>query len=246
MNPAAGIKKFRGEKKERFLTTEELERLGAAIRDAETVGIEWTPDPAKKTKHAPKPENRRTVISPYAAAALRLLVLTGARLGEVLGLEWSHVDIERGLLFLPTSKTGKKTVVLNAPALAILTGLPRLGRFVIASDSAGTTEERPRSDLSRPWRLVSRAAGLEGVRLHDLRHTHASIGAAAGLGLPIIGKLLGHAQASTTARYAHLADDPLRRASDAIGTRIATAMGDAAVAKDAEIVEIGAPRRSKM
>jgi len=242
-NPATGVKRYAENRGERFLSSDELERLGAAIRDAETLGIEWTPDPSKQVKHAPRPENRRTIISPYAAAALRLLILTGCRLSEILHLEWAHVDFERGLLFLPTSKTGRKTVVLNAPALAILTGLPRLGRYVIASDSAGAKDEKPRADLSRPWRLVSRAAGLEGVRLHDLRHTHASIGAAAGLGLPIIGKLLGHSQTTTTARYAHLADDPLRRASDVIGSRIAAAMGDTAFEKEAEIVDIGVRRR---
>jgi integrase len=121
----------------------------------------------------------------------------------VLHLRWEHVDFERGLLLLPDSKTGKKAIVLNAPALDVLVNLPRLGAYVIAGQSAGTEEERPRHDLKRPWQAVAKRAGLEGVRIHDLRHTHASVGAGAGLGLPIIGKLLGHAQTSTTARYAH-------------------------------------------
>jgi integrase len=101
--------------------------------------------------------------------------------------------MERGLLFLPDSKTGPKTIVLNAPALAVLSALPRVGSYVIMSGDP----EMPRHDLNRPWKLVSKCAALEGVRLHDLRHTHASFGAAAGLGLPIIGKLLGHTQPST-------------------------------------------------
>jgi integrase len=117
------------------------------------------------------------------------------------------------LLFLADSKTGKKTIVLNAPALAVLNSLPRIGDYVISSANIA----RPRADLKRPWALVRRRAGLDGVRLHDLRHTYASFGAGGGLGLPIIGKLLGHTQASTTARYAHLDNDPLRRASEAIG-----------------------------
>jgi integrase len=153
---------------------------------------------------------------------LRLLILTGARLREILGLKWEYVDMERGLLFLPDSKTGRKTIVLNAPALAVLSALPRVGSYVIMGDHP----EKSRNDLSRPWKLVSKHAALEGVRLHDLRHTHASFGAAAGLGLPIIGRLLGHTQPSTTQRYAHLDIDPLRRASENIGSRLATAMGD--------------------
>ncbi|MEZ5930182.1 MAG: integrase arm-type DNA-binding domain-containing protein, partial [Parvularculaceae bacterium] len=114
-NPARGIDKFPEKGRERFLSSEELERLGAAIREAETVGIPWRIDSTKKTKHLRK-ENRETVLGEHAAAAIRLLIFTGARLREILHLEWEHVDLERGLLMLPDSKTGKKTIVLNAPA----------------------------------------------------------------------------------------------------------------------------------
>jgi integrase len=93
---------------------------------------------------------------------------------------------------------------------------------VIASE----IENQPRHDLNKPWKLVSTRADLAGVRIHDLRHTHASYGAGAGFGLPIIGKLLGHSQPATTARYAHLDNDPLKRASDHIGLRLSEAMGD--------------------
>lgn len=243
-NPAFGVKKYRTGKGERFLSSDELERLGAAIREAETEGIPWTPDPEKKTKHAPKEENRRTTIAPEVAAALRLLILTGARLREILHLEWTHVDMERGLLLLPDSKTGKKAIILNAPALAVLAGLPRRSTFVIPGEPSrrsGDAEkmvDRPRSDLKRPWELVTKRAGLKGVRIHDLRHTNASIAAAAGLGLPIIGRLLGHTQASTTQRYAHLDNDPLRKAADRIGAEIARAMGDTPAPKSAEVVPI--------
>ena len=89
---------------------------------------------------------------------------------------------------------------------------------------AGARDGAPRADLKKPWAAVKRAAGIEGVRLHDLRHSFASIGAGASLGLPIIGKLLGHSQASTTHRYAHLDADPLRRAVDTIGVTISAAM----------------------
>jgi integrase len=224
-NPAAGIEKFRENARERFLTEAELARLGEAIREAETIGIPW-PEPDRinpKSKHVPRrPENRLTIISPYTAAALRLLIFTGARLREILDLQWDHVDLERGLLFLPDSKTGKKTIVLGGAACSVLTTLPRSGKYVIA----GNDPEKPRADLQRPWGLVCRRAGLEGVRLHDLRHSFASVGAGAGLGLPIIGKLLGHLNSKTTERYAHLAAGPVRHAADSVSAAIAKAMGE--------------------
>jgi integrase len=119
-NPARGIDKFKEGRRERFLTGEELERLGGAIREAETTGIPWTVDDTMPTaKHVPKAK-RSTKIASSAAAALRLLLFTGCRLREILHLRWEHVDFERGCLFLPDSKSGRKTVILNAPALAVL------------------------------------------------------------------------------------------------------------------------------
>lgn len=114
------MKNFKKSARERFLTEIELARLGDAIRQAETNGIPWRePDRSNpKSKHAPKlPENRLTVLGPHAAAALRLLIFTGARLREILDLEWDHVDLQRGLLFLPDSKTGKKRLYLEMPPL---------------------------------------------------------------------------------------------------------------------------------
>lgn len=225
LNPARGIERFKEEGRERYLSVEELERLGAAIREAETTGIPWKIDPRKKTKHLRK-DHRATVIGEHAAAALRLLIFTGARLGEILTLKWEHVDFDRGLLRLPDSKTGQKVIVLNAPALSVLSNLTRIGTYVIAGENAGTPDEKPRSDLKRPWAMVRRQAKLEGLRIHDLRHNFAAFGAGGGMGLPIIGKLLGHSQPQTTARYAHLDNDPLRRASNAIGATLAKAMGE--------------------
>ena len=159
---------------------------------------------------------------------MRLLLFTGARLREILHLQWTHVDLERGLSLLPDSKTGRKTIVLNAPALAVLNGTTRVGAYVIAGQSSGTEDEKPRSDLKRPWAMVTRHAKLDGLRLHDLRHNFASFGAGGGMGLPIIGKLLGHSQPATTQRYAQSQDaDPLRKASNTIGNTIAAAMGEA-------------------
>lgn len=223
-NPASRIERYSEQRRERFLNTKELARIGDALREAETTGIPWVVDDSKpNAKHIPKQDkNRRTIFGVLAPAAIRLLMFSGCRLREILHLKWEYVDIERGLLLLPDSKTGRRTIVLNAPALAVLASLPRLGAFVVP----GGDPERPRHDLKKVWQAVSRRAGLSGVRLHDLRHTYASFGAGGGLGLPIIGKLLGHSQPATTARYAHLDNDPLRRASESIAGRIAEAMGE--------------------
>jgi len=222
-NPTRRLEKFRESRRERFLGSDELKRLGDALREAETTGIPWGVDEARPTaKHAPRLENRLTVVSPFAVAAIRLLLFTGCRRGEVLNLRWADVDFERGVAVLPDSKTGRKPVLLGAPALRVLADLPRVGDYVIAGDDP----KKSRTDLKRPWNAIRKRAGLQGVRIHDLRHSFASVGAGAGLGLPIIGRLLGHTQPSTTARYAHLADDPLRRASETIATTIASAMGD--------------------
>jgi integrase len=226
-NPAAGVEKNPEAGRERFLGTQELEHLGRTLRQAETEGIPWLVDEESPTaKHLPGAEYRRTILSPHAVAALRLLILTGCRLREILHLRWSEVDFDRGMLHLPDSKTGRKSVVLNAPALSVLEAIPHLGEFVIAgrAPSKKGGPERPRSDLKKPWEAIRRVAGLKGLRIHDLRHTFASVGAGAGMGLPIVGKLLGHSQAATTQKYAHLDNDPLRRASNAIGETIAAAL----------------------
>jgi integrase len=128
--------------------------------------------------------------------------------------------LERGFINLPDSKTGRKTIVMSAATINLLRDRERRGPFVIP----GLDADRSRSDLNKPWRAIQRHAGLKGVRIHDLRHTFASIGAGASLGLPIVGKLLGHSQPATTARYAHLDADPLRRASNVIGDHLTAAL----------------------
>jgi integrase len=238
-NPASRIERYGEQGRERFLTSDELARLGDALRLAETDGLPYAVDETKaKAKHAPKAENRRVKLDPFAVAAIRLLILTGARLREILDSQWSHVDSERGILFLPDSKTGKKPVYLSAAAQAVLATLPRIegnphiiaghgprkSRTGATREAAKQPEGAARADLKKPWATVRRAAGLEGVRLHDLRHSFASVGAGASLGLPMIGKLLGHTQPATTQRYAHLDADPLKRAADTIGATISAAM----------------------
>ncbi|MBZ0216444.1 MAG: site-specific integrase [Fimbriimonadaceae bacterium] len=199
-NPCRHVEKYPEQARERFLSEAELARLGTALREAQTGETE----------------------SPWVIAAIRLLSLTGARLGEILTLKWEYVDFDRASLRLPDSKTGQKTIYLNAPALEVLAGVPRLegNAYVICGDKPGAHLV----NLQKPWRRIRKTAGLEDVRLHDLRHSFASVAAAGGLSLPIIGALLGHSLPQTTARYAHLSADPLKAASDAIAGRIASAM----------------------
>lgn len=222
INPAQGVEKFKESPRDRYLTQEELGRLGRALHEAETFGFEYAYDPAKpNAKHGAKPGERKAIHSPHAVAAIRLLLLTGCRVGEILKLRWNEVDFERGMLHLPDSKTGKKTVMLGFAAMEVLRLLPHVGDFVIA----GADSAYARTDLKRPWDAIRRRAHLEGVRLHDLRHSFASVGAGEGLGLQIVGKLLGHTQSRTTARYAHLADSPVKRAAELVSTKIADALG---------------------
>ncbi len=240
-NPARGVERYREQGRERFLTGEELARLGETLRRGETVGLEWAADEAKPmAKHAPKQESRRFKLDPFAVAAIRLLILTGARLREILYARWAQIDLERGILFLGESKTGRKPIYLSAAAQAVLAGMPRIegNPYIIA----GAKDGAPRADLNKPWRSVRRTAGLEGLRLHDLRHSFASVGAGASFGLPIIGKLLGHTQPATTQRYAHLDADPLRRAAETIGATLAAAMSGTS---GGEIVPLAKPRTAR-
>jgi integrase len=204
-NPAARVKRYKEESRERFLTGAELGRLGDTLRAAET----------------------KSSVGPFAVAAIRLLILTGARLREILHAKWEYVDFERGILFLPDSKTGKKPVHLNIASLAIIAKLPRLdgNSFLFP----GRKSDQPRCNLEEPWRVIVKGAALGNVRIHDLRHTHASIAAAHGSSLQIIGALLGHSKIATTERYAHLADHPVRAAAEAIGATIEAAMNREAV-----------------
>jgi len=220
INPASGIDRYKEQSRERYLSSAEMKAIGEAMMEAETVGL---PVNAGDAKHAPK--GQLVVMSPYATAALRLIMLTGARLREILHLRWADVDLERGVLRLPDSKTGRKTVFLPTAAVDIIKALTPIGSYVIAGESAGTKHEMPRADLKRPWAAICNRAGVNDVRIHDLRHTFASIGVGGSLGLPIIGALLGHADPGTTQRYAHLADDAARRAVNIIGAEIADAIG---------------------
>jgi integrase len=197
-NPCRHVARYRENQRHRFLSGEELARLGGVLANAERQGLA------------------------VPVAAVRLLMLTGCRLGEVLHLRWSEVDVEHRCLRLTDSKTGPKVVPLGAAALELLASLPRQpdNPYVLPGRRSGG----PRNTLQSAWQHLRRLADLPEVRLHDLRHTFASRGVAAGHGLPVLGAILGHHKPATTARYAHLADDPLRAAADDIAGEIAAAL----------------------
>lgn len=200
-NPCFALKKFRENKRQRYLSLEEFKRLGQILDQVEQEGSE----------------------NVYVVAAIRLLLLTGARVGEILTLRWSFVDLERACLLLPDSKTGQKQITLNASAIAVLKAIPRVAGnpFVIV----GRFDRARLINIQKPWRRIRKLAGIEDVVLHDLRHSFASVAAASGGSLPMIGKLLGHQHTMTTARYAHLADDPTRQLNQKVGDVIAGAIG---------------------
>ncbi len=216
-NPCRHLKKFKEVKRERFLSPDELAELNKVLVEAERAQTEM----------------------PGVLLAIRLLIFTGCRLGEILTLKWEWVDFEAGCLRLPDSKTGSKTVQLGTPALTLLSKIPPQpdNPFVIV----GRRPETHLVNLENPWRRIRAKAGLDNVRIHDLRHTFASYGAAANLSLPIIGKMLGHTQAATTQRYAHLAADPVKQATEVVSNSIAAAM----TGESADVVILTRPRPSK-
>jgi integrase len=209
-NPAKGVKLLRGEKKERFLSEVQIARLADTLTVMEAEGL-----------------------NKNAAAAIRLLLLTGCRKDEILSARWEYVDFERQCLRLPDSKTGAKVVPLAAAALALLAELPRAdkGTWVLPG-SPPKGNGRPKAEaepghysgLQKAWERVRERAGLPGLRLHDLRHSFASFAVADGATLFMVGKVLGHKQTRTTEVYAHLADDPVRAVADRAANRISNAM----------------------
>jgi integrase len=232
IDPTDGIDRRQEEPRERYLSADEWQRLDAAITLAEREGVPWVT--RSTSKHLPKPGNRKTRIDSAAADAIRLIAYTGARLREILHLKWSEYDRDRGMLRLEKTKSGRSKRVLGAPAIELL---ERLWDRETAADGVFRSDPlevpasvyvfpaledtaKPRADLKRPWAAVTRAAGLDGLRIHDLRHNFASVGIGQGLSLPVIGGLLGHKSTAATARYAHLMDDAARRAAELVGSAL--------------------------
>jgi integrase len=202
-NPCKHVERFKERSRERYLTSTELSRLGQEIEKILATGE----------------------VYPEAAAAIRLLLLTGARLNEVLQARWAWVSFEKRTIMLPDSKTGKKDIFLSVEALKVLDWIKTNGRdpsspYILP----GRTPGKPLNNLSKSWRRLCKQADLAGVRLHDLRHTAASIAAGEGASLSLIGRLLGHSQAQTTLRYAHIDVDPALRVADQLGINVAAAL----------------------
>jgi len=198
-NPCRHVEKYREHKRNRFLSADELARLGAAClrcEKDEKLGLSFL-------------------------ALVRLLIFTGARLSEIQKAQWDWVDFKSGVIHLPDNKTGAKTIMLPAPALDVLARLARVDAnpYIITGEG-----NRYLVSVWKPWAVLRALAGLKDVRLHDLRHSFASVGAAGGMSLNVIGGLLGHRQTQTTSRYAHLAADPLKTAANQIAAAIAATM----------------------
>ena len=191
------VAKYRQRRRERFLTEREFRRIGRTLAALEAAGR----------------------MPAHAAAALRLLMLTGCRCNEILTLRWDDVHLDQREIRLRDSKTGPRVVALSPAAERVLEELPRVAGnpWVIAGRRPGTRL----THLAYYWYMVRDPAGLEDVRLHDLRHSFASRALALGESLPMIGKLLGHAKLQTTARYAHLARDSVRKSA----ARVAASIG---------------------
>jgi integrase len=196
-NPARGIQAYREYARERYLTIEEVHRLWDALDQAE----------AARTYHY------------RFTAAIRLLLLTGARAGEILGLQWRWIDWPQGQARLPDSKTGPKVLYFSQEALDVLRHLPREidNPYVLP----GTRTGQRYVGLRLTWTHFRRTVGLDDVRLHDLRHTYAAYAAGSGVSLPQIGALLGHKHPQATARYAHIAPQVAHAAAAQTGAALA-------------------------
>jgi integrase len=199
-NPCRHVQSYKENKRRRFLSIDELTRLGAVLAKAETEQSEPM----------------------MAVACFRLLIFTGARLDEILTLKWEFVKWELDAILLPDSKTGFKALPLSAAVREVLKSLPVVqgNAYVLPGRKKG----KHLVGVQHIWERIHEAAQITDLRLHDLRHSYASVGAASGLGLPIIGALLGHSQPATTQRYAHLAADPLKAAAELISGKIDQAM----------------------
>jgi integrase len=215
-NPCYKVERFKEKARERFLSAAEFQRLGETLTRAER-------EPMTQTKAG---RDRLIRVNPEAIRAIRLLIFTGARVGEILSLRWEYIDTETGRANLPDSKTGKKVLQLPAPALEVLnlSKRPDNGKGFVIRGGDASNPEASLVNLKDPWLMIRTAAGLEDVRLHDLRHAFASVAVTGGMSLPMIGALLGHRETQTTQRYAHLADDPQKAAAGQIASRISDAM----------------------
>ncbi len=233
-NPCRGVTEYEEVSRERFLNDAEFAALGAALRRAEREGLPLPATITKSTASATTVKHRAkstagklAAPNAYAVAALRFLLLTGWRRSEALTLKWENLDQARSQITLTRTKTGKSVRDVGSPVWTLLDDLrERSGGPTSGFVFLGAREDSSYQGVARVWAAVRHAAGLDDVRLHDLRHTHASVGAAQGLTLPMIGALLGHLDMASTNRYTHLADSARRRAADTVASTIHDALSE--------------------
>lgn len=230
-NPVRGIDNYREQSRERFLTPAEIQKLGTALAKAEKVGLPPAPYRTAKRAIGPTAKHRPKSLRPqpangFAIAAIRFLLLTGFREREALTLKWSDVDLSTRVALLVDTKTGRSVRRIGAAATELLASLPR--REGSPYVFPGAKKGMHLVEINRVWYSVRHAANLNDVRLHDLRHSFASAVASAGGSLLMIRNLLGHKTTSTTAKYAHLLEDPVQATADSTAADLALLLSDTA------------------
>ncbi len=231
-NPARGVERFPEEERERYLTPEEIQRFGAALRLAETVGLppaERLKERGKKAKNRPKSAGTPIKADPFAIGALRFALLSGWRIGEVCALRWESIDTTKAVATLGDTKTGRAIRPIGAAALLLLDELPRVdgSPYVFPSSRRGFGKREARIQAERAigvprrlWEAVRAHANLDGVRIHDLRHSFGATAADAGHSLILIASLLGHTQTRTSERYAKARRDVRQEAADEVANEL--------------------------
>lgn len=217
-NPCIDIERYPEKPCERYLSDSELLRLGEALDNYERDNKYKN---TTRKNQSPDTQIENTMM-PYIAAAIRLLIFTGARRDEILTLKWSDIDFDRRTIRLQESKTGQKNIYLSPPALDVLNKIPRItgNPYVIC----GRNDGEHLKNIKDAWGRIRKQAGLQDVRIHDLRHSYASKAVTSGKHMKVIQSLLSHSSIKTTERYAHLSEDPVQTANDQIGSDIANAM----------------------
>ena len=195
-NPCKFVDRYKENKRQVYLSMDQLERVGSAMRQLKDIESE------------------------YVLSAIQMLILTACRTQEILSLKWEYIDFKNSSMNLPDTKTGERKIYLNPSALHILEKLERKSEYVFVS----RVENKRITTIRLTWKKICKIADLKNVRPHDLRHTFASHAVNNGFSLPIIAKMLGHKDLKTTQRYAHLHEDPVKKANDDVSLKLKKVM----------------------
>ena len=210
-NPCAGVRRYPEKKRDSYYTDAELRRIGETLAEAERTGAEL----------------------PGVVNTVRLLALTGCRLGEVRNLKWTDIDLESGAIHLPEAKTGSRTLTIGAAAMVLLAGLGQAGEYVFFDTDPA--EPLTHGQMQNAWRRLRVKADVPNGRMHDFRHTTGTYAAQAGYNAFMVRDLLGHKSMAMTGRYVEKATAPLKAAADAVAGRVAAAMNNSSPAKVVEL-----------